>query len=143
MHTQIKLLKSSIKALAAEGLEIHKQIIALRSVPDSGPDRDQLWRKKRDLGSRTRAKLLAYAMLRGRSYASVEPKCRVGNAPWALDVSDAAGLDRKLGAELVRSWLSRFDSATGQALSAETSVGITLQNPGQDATFLSGEHVNP
>ena len=103
MYTQIKILKDSIKALAAEGLEIHKQIIAMRSVPESGPERDKLWRKKRDVGAKARAKLLAYAMLRGRPYATVESKCR--NKPWAIDIVDAAGLDRKASTELVRSWL--------------------------------------
>lgn len=120
MYTQIKLLKDSIKALAADGVEIHKQIIALRPVPDSGPERDKLWRKKRDLGSRTRAKLLAYAMLRGRSYASVESSCR--NKPWAIDVVDAAGLDRKTGAELVRSWLKGEAIETPKPVAPEVAA---------------------
>jgi hypothetical protein len=55
--------------------------------PETGAERSALWADKRDLKDRTRHCLLAYAFLRGRSYASQEPACK--SAPsltWIADI---------------------------------------------------------
>ena len=75
-------LKQQIKALASQGKDLHTQIIKLRSEPDTGPERSQLWMYKRSVGRDARCALLAYAYLRGVPYKAVEPKAVVGNIPW-------------------------------------------------------------
>lgn len=49
--------------------------------PETGDERNRLWTEKRGLGYTTREYLLLYAMLRGRTYKSVEAKCKEENYP--------------------------------------------------------------
>jgi len=72
MTTRVKLLKVKIKSLAAEA-----RIIRLeeRRAGKSNTLREQLYRHRtRDVRTEQRASLLAYAFLRGRPLAAVEPK---------------------------------------------------------------------
>lgn len=49
--------------------------------PETGPERNHLWTKKRGFGYKTREYLLLWAMLRGRAYKTVEAKCKEENYP--------------------------------------------------------------
>lgn len=49
--------------------------------PDTGPERNALWTRKRDLGYTTREYLLLWAMLRGKAYKTVEVTCKEDNYP--------------------------------------------------------------
>lgn len=51
------------------------------SCPETGPERNRLWVKKRSIGCTTREYLLLWAMLRGKAYKTVETKCREENYP--------------------------------------------------------------
>ena len=55
--------------------------------PETGPERNALWTKKRGLGYTTREYLLLWAMLRGRAYKTVEAKCREENYPSTYGMS--------------------------------------------------------
>ena len=65
----IKQLKAKIKGLAAEGRRIRLEEIR----PSKGLDRNAAWERKRAVGREARHALVAYAYLRGRSYAKTEP----------------------------------------------------------------------
>jgi len=78
MSPSTKALRYSIKQLAAEGARLSA---AIRDT--AGQERDRNWNEKRAIGRKTRRALLAYAWLRGRSYASTERHCRDGNRPRA------------------------------------------------------------
>lgn len=72
MTTRVKLLKVKIKSLAAEA-----RIIRLeeRRAGKSNTLREQLYRHRTvDVRREQRASLLAYAFLRGRPLAAVEPR---------------------------------------------------------------------
>lgn len=63
------------------GLELRSKRMKSRST-NASPERKQEIKWCRDvLGQRTREHLIALALLKGRSYASIEPKCRPGNEP--------------------------------------------------------------
>lgn len=81
MKQVIESIRDRIKLQMAESRAIRGKIHAAIGV-----DRYNLWCDKRALGAHTRDLLLAYACLRGRSYASVEAKCAPGNEPHASDV---------------------------------------------------------
>jgi hypothetical protein len=49
--------------------------------PETGPERNALWTRKRELGYTTREYLLLWAMLRGKAYKAVEAKCKKENYP--------------------------------------------------------------
>ena len=114
MKQAIATIRDTIKKNVAEAAEIRKQI-----HESSGMDRWWKWVAKRSLGARTRDLLLALACLRGRSYASVEPKCREGNEPWASEVFDCiqAALPQdcpekaEWTKERVKAWLTRPEPA--------------------------------
>ena len=80
----IAILRQQIKANAEKGSAIRAEITRLRGQPDTGPERHALWQDKRAIGLETRHLLLAYGILRGRSYVSIEPRSRT--EPSAFDV---------------------------------------------------------
>lgn len=74
--------------------------------PETGQVRYHLWYDKRDAGQRTRDLMLAYGLLRGTPYKSIEQKCKEGNAPYSGSI--AAILARHglpITASQVKSWL--------------------------------------
>lgn len=114
MKQAITTIRDTIKAQVAESREIRKQI-----HESSGMDRYWAWCSKRETGDRTRYLYLALAILRGRSYGSIEPKCREGNEPSASrlhgTIVEMAGQDDALKAEWtkerVKAWLTRPEAA--------------------------------
>lgn len=78
MNQAISTIRDTIKKQVTESAECRKCIRATK-----GMDRYWAWVDKRDVGDRTRYLYLALAALRGRSYESVERKCREGNEPSA------------------------------------------------------------
>jgi hypothetical protein len=55
--------------------------------PETGPKRNALWTRKRELGYTTREYLLLWAMLRGKAYKTVEAKCKEENYPCIYGMS--------------------------------------------------------
>lgn len=107
-------LKREIKTLASQGKDLHKQIIQLRSQPDTGKQREALWTEKRALGTQTRCRLLAYAYLRGVPYKAVEANAVPGNIPYVHHLAPHVhpgfdklplGEERKQIADGIRDWL--------------------------------------
>jgi len=49
--------------------------------PETGPKRNTLWTRKRELGYTTREYLLLWTMLRGKAYKTVEANCKKENHP--------------------------------------------------------------
>lgn len=80
MHTQLQVLRGKIRGLQAEGITIHNQI-----RKSKGLKRHELWLRKRLLGKVCREHLIAYALLRGVPYLSVE-KCGEFNRPKFLKI---------------------------------------------------------
>ena len=80
MHTQLQVLRGKIRGLQLEGATIHNRIRKTK-----GQTRHELWLRKRQLGKVCREHLIAYAMLRGVPYLSVE-KCGEFNRPEFLKV---------------------------------------------------------
>lgn len=69
MDMKLRVLKAKIRGLEAEGRSIRAQINR-----SSGSRKDQLWLLKRELGYYTRHHLIAYGLLRGVPYESIEPR---------------------------------------------------------------------
>lgn len=67
MDMKMRVLKSKIRGLELEGQKIRRKI-----EKSSGLDRFGWWNVKRELGSYTRAHLLAYGFLRGVPYEKME-----------------------------------------------------------------------
>jgi hypothetical protein len=75
MKQAISKLKQLIKADAEQARAITGRVASMPRSPETGPERDKLWCEKRQGRPHRRARLLAYAMLRGIDYARVEPHC--------------------------------------------------------------------
>ncbi len=129
MKNTLDKLRSEIKTLAAEGCELQRQITALRLLPDTGPERHKLRLVKRGVGERTRARLVAYGVLRGVPYVRIEANCRVPLDP-ALVLSrikdaaathvlnDRGGHTTTVSAE-VQAWITDYFAAL---MSRETKI---------------------
>lgn len=111
MKQAIAEMKTLVKADAAEGRAITARI---KSTPhgtrdEHGSVRGQLWDTKRGARPARRARLLAYAMLRGMPYARVEPKCSEPIHEYAIHVALRAvvrDLDMvHFSRERIESWL--------------------------------------
>lgn len=79
----IETLRASIAANVGESLALNRRIHATK-----GPDRADARHDKRSLGARTRALLLAYALLRDVPYLRVE-SARTRERPNAFSVARA------------------------------------------------------
>jgi hypothetical protein len=92
MHASpvLRSLQEMIRQLAAEGRAEHMSICAAR-----GLERHAAWRRKRAIGRRARAHLLAYGLLRDRPRALAEAT-RDEESAWVRTV-----LAREVGAVLV------------------------------------------
>lgn len=76
-HATIAHLRSAIRSQESASRALRQEINALRAGgPATGPDRSMLHQRKQALGCDTRALLLALAMVRGRTYRSVEATAR-------------------------------------------------------------------
>jgi hypothetical protein len=87
------------------GAPIRRAEIKKLRHPETGPQRTALWYEKRDLKDKTRHHLLAYAFLRGRSYASQERVCK--SAPsltWIAQIITEAGGEAP-SAETLKAWI--------------------------------------
>jgi hypothetical protein len=80
--------QSEVKRLRSVKDEKGRKVNGNRSLkpyrrPETGPKRNGLWTKKKELGNTTREYLLLWAMLRGKAYKTVEAKCKDENLPSA------------------------------------------------------------
>ncbi len=85
MKNIIQKLRFQVKESAAQGADLQRQISVLRAQPDTGSERHQLWIRKKAVGAESRRLLLAYALLRGRPYAQLEPKCHEKASAWWIE----------------------------------------------------------
>src|SRR5512137_879680 len=114
MKQAITTIRDTIKQKMVESAECRKRI-----RESSGMDRYWHWVDKRDIGDTTRYWLLALACLRGRSYGSIEAKCREGNEPSASRLHDLIeavlpqeGPEKaEWTKERVKAWLTRPEPA--------------------------------
>ena len=78
--------------------------------PETGQERYDLWRSKRQTGSNARYAYLAYGMLRGKAYLTIESKCEVMPNAWAIlrtiDPSTKWGEASLAKTALIRDWLA-------------------------------------
>lgn len=88
MKSAILNLKQEVKVYAADGQAIRRKIQGLGKAPETGPERSSLWEEKRGVGAEARHSLLAYGLLRGVSYKTMESKVREGNEPSASLILD-------------------------------------------------------
>ena len=114
MKQAISTIRDTIKSQTVKSAECRKRI-----QESSGMDRYWNWVEKRGIGDDTRYLYLALAILRGRSYGSIEPKCREGNEPSASrlhgvivgalpqDCPEKAEWTK----ERVKAWLTRPEAA--------------------------------
>lgn len=70
-ENEVQALRAKAKGLQAEGVSLQRRIAAA-----SGLDKHCLRRKKSFLGYYARYTLLAYALFRGKTYASTEGSCK-------------------------------------------------------------------
>jgi len=54
--------------------------------PETGPERFDLWNQKRWAGWEARTALLAYGLVRGRAYKTIEASCAPGNEPSSYNI---------------------------------------------------------
>ena len=134
-HSTIVRLRSSIRSQEAASRDLRAQINVLRlQGPSTGQERCNLHREKGYLASDTRDMLLALAMVRGRSYRTVEQKTN-----WPPQQYSVAA--RVLGISLpcfnpedmkaiqslcldVKAWLTADDAAEAPAVTAQTEVAV-------------------
>lgn len=69
MKLVLHVLRAKIKGFASESQSIRRQINASK-----GEKRHALWMLKHEIGFQARMHLLAYALLRGKKFSSVERK---------------------------------------------------------------------
>ncbi len=86
--SELSGLKEEIKRLAEEGRSWNARVQALR-----GPERHAARQEKAGVGHVARTALLAYALLRGVPYTSLEARTRDGIGGWMQ--SCVAGVVRK------------------------------------------------
>lgn len=75
MKEAIEKMRAVIKADALTARDITKQIHHCPRGPEHGPARDELWNQKRSGRRQRRERLLAYGLLRGKTYSRIEAKC--------------------------------------------------------------------
>lgn len=74
-HIGLQVLRAKIRGFQSAGTSIHNRIRKAK-----GLKRNALWDKKRRLGDYNREHLIAYGLLRGVPYGSIE-KCAQENKP--------------------------------------------------------------
>lgn len=74
---KIEKLKDKCKEFAKAGVEQRKLINA-----SSGLERHKAWEKKREIGQEARLHYIAYGLLRGKDYHTIEPKIRNDGSEW-------------------------------------------------------------
>lgn len=72
-------LKEKCKSLAVYGVICRNKI-----NETSGRERWDAWEEKRAIGTQTRIHYIAYGLIRGREYSTIEPKINDHNDPCAL-----------------------------------------------------------
>jgi hypothetical protein len=80
MQIGLQVLRAKIRGLQAAGTSLHNRIRKAK-----GPKRNELWNEKRRLGCYNREHLIAYGLLRGVPYRSIE-RCAKENRPDAQRV---------------------------------------------------------
>lgn len=75
-NLDVLALKAKILGLQELSKTIHASLVS-----KTGVDRERERNIKRVLGEVTRNHLIAYALLRGKSYSTLERKCNKGNEP--------------------------------------------------------------
>lgn len=91
-----RLLKIKLKSLAQESRIIRKEELRLRAVKHSALREEIYLHRVHDVRDETRATLLAYAFIRGKTYRSVEAH-RSPTPKWAGIVLRAATMVGKYG----------------------------------------------
>ena len=76
---KVKQLKKQCKRLAADGVACRNKI-----RETSGMDRYHAWDEKRAVGDVARIHYIAYGLLRGRDYGTIEQKTCDGGDAWAV-----------------------------------------------------------
>jgi len=76
---QVAKLKAKCKELAAAGVTCRKTI-----GETSGKERYDAWEEKRAIGSTARIHYIAYGLIRGRDYVTIEAKTNDHGDDWAL-----------------------------------------------------------
>ena len=74
-HIGLQVLRAKVRGLQAAGITLHSRIRKAK-----GPKRNELWNEKRRLGCYNREHLIAYGLLRGIPYGSIE-RCAKDNKP--------------------------------------------------------------
>jgi hypothetical protein len=78
--------------------------------PETGPERSQLWVNKQEESHYARCALLAYGMLRGRAYKTMESSVRDGNGVNCYGVRDALNRalpsDKHVTIKQIQEWIS-------------------------------------
>jgi len=131
----IRKLRDEIKTLADKGRENRAEIAKLKLEPGTGPKRNRL---RTDyicyVRGKARHALLAYALLRGRPYATLERKCVEAAEPgWILGYIQEAFKDAPETPEdftvlRVKNWLKgnvevRHDDAHQESAPAAQAAG--------------------
>lgn len=65
----VRSLRAKVRGFQAEGMSLHRKI-----KTSSGPKKNEWWVNKRTLGKSSRSHLIAYGLLRWRSYERIEQK---------------------------------------------------------------------
>ena len=84
MRQAIAQLKKQIKLDTETARAISHSISALPRTKETAETRERMWESKRAGRRGRRYRLLAYAMLRGVAYASVEPHCKSKPHFWEI-----------------------------------------------------------
>jgi len=68
---------SEVQRIRSQRDKLGRRIAGKRALkpyrrPETGPERDQLWQEKHRIGAETRRVLLAYGLICGRPYQSIE-----------------------------------------------------------------------
>lgn len=86
-RNELLTLKAKIKGLAQEGARTH-QILRTKK----GLERDRYWCLKRQIGLEARHYLIAYALLRGKTFQEIEPKANLTLAQWKISAPRVADI---------------------------------------------------
>lgn len=123
MYIGLQVLRAKIRGFQSAGTSIHNRIRKAK-----GPKRNELWNEKRRLGDYNREHLIAYGLLRGVPYGSIE-KCAEENKPNAERVFELMKLhgDWKVARELTLDKVKETLSTTTR--SAEPSPEQPATSP--------------
>ena len=112
---QVEGSQSEIQRLRSikdeNGLRVHgNRSLKPYHRPETGPKRNALWTKKRELGYTTREYLLLCAMLRGMAHKTVEAKCKEENYPSNYGMSCIlqhcfGGIPSPIGMNEINNWV--------------------------------------